>query len=89
MLLLLSSGCTWLCHYTTSGEVVVPFSALTPHKPPLDDVVAAAIKPLGFSDGHKVHIRGYPLGHYKSFFPPENKVLVRTVAMTRPNGASH
>jgi hypothetical protein len=99
MLLLLSSGCTWLCHYTASGEVVVPFSASTRRKPPLDDVVAAAIKPLGFSDGHKVHIPGYPLGHYKSepdhdyvdfeigvpyksFFPPENQVLVRTEPAT-------
>jgi hypothetical protein len=98
-LLLSSGGCTWLCHYTASGEVVVPGSASTSLNPPLDDVVAAVIKPLGFSDGHKVHIPGGPLGHYKSepdhdyvdfeigvpyksFFPPENQVLVRTEPAT-------
>lgn len=77
----------------------MPLSASTPLEPPLDEVVAAATKALGFSDGHKVQIPGYPLGNYKSephhdyvgfktgvphksFFPPENQVLVRTEPAT-------
>lgn len=67
MFLLLScGGCTWLCHYTATGQVVVPANATTPVKPPLDEVVATAIHPLGFSDGRMVHIPGDPLGRYKS-----------------------
>jgi hypothetical protein len=65
-LLLLCGGCTWLCHYTATGQVVVPANATTPVKPPLDEVVATAIHPLGFSDGRMVHIPGGPLGRYKS-----------------------
>ena len=59
-----SVSCTTLCHYGASGVMVLP--SATAVLPPLGDVLDTALKPLGFSDGTKVHILGGPLGHYKT-----------------------
>ena len=63
--LLSGTGCTFLCHYTAAGHVSVPAGAAAADRAPLDKVVADAVRPLGFSDGSKIHIPGYPLGNHK------------------------
>ena len=66
LMLLSPVSCTSLCHYGASGTVVLPSDAATAVLPTLVEVVDTALKPLGFSDGTKVHVPGGPLGHHKT-----------------------